>query len=187
MTFKVCYAYGLRPREMTMLDLEDFGPNPHVTEYVRFGAIQVRFAKGTAGSGPRRRTVLTVPEFDWVVAQLRTWASGGTRENFATADRLTIVPHHRSTSPRLTKPGHDEALKRVIHEDGLETRDRAAAILILVFGQQAEHIARLTWDDVTIIEEMATIQLGTIQIALPGPLAEPWRELAAKPGHDRTA
>jgi hypothetical protein len=31
--FKVCYAYGLRRREMTMLDLEDFGPNPHVSEY----------------------------------------------------------------------------------------------------------------------------------------------------------
>lgn len=29
--FKVCYAYGLSRREMTMLDLEDVGPNPHVT------------------------------------------------------------------------------------------------------------------------------------------------------------
>jgi integrase/recombinase XerD len=51
--FKVCYAYGLRRREMTMLDLEDFGPNPHVQDYGRFGALQVRFAKGTAGSGPQ--------------------------------------------------------------------------------------------------------------------------------------
>lgn len=31
---------------MTVPDSEDFGPNPHVTEYGRFGAIQVRFAKG---------------------------------------------------------------------------------------------------------------------------------------------
>ena len=28
--FKVCYAYGLRRREVTMLDLHDFGPNPPV-------------------------------------------------------------------------------------------------------------------------------------------------------------
>lgn len=28
--------------------------------------------------------------------------------------------------------------------------DRAAAILILVFGQQAENIARLTWDDISV-------------------------------------
>lgn len=100
---------------------------------------------------------------------------------------LTIVPHRRGTSPRLAKPGQDEALKRVIHDAGLETRDRAAAILILVFGQQAETIARLTWDDVTITEELVTIQLGTIHIALPEPLAQPWRELAANPGHDLTA
>ena len=100
---------------------------------------------------------------------------------------LAIVPHRRGTSPRLAKPGQDEALKRVIHEDGLETRDRAAAILILVFGQQAENIARLTWDDLTITEELVTIQLGTTRIALPDPLAEPWRELATNPGHDLTA
>jgi integrase len=100
---------------------------------------------------------------------------------------LTIVPHRRGTSPRLAKPGQDEALKRVIDADGLEARDRAAAILILVFGQQAENIARLTWDDVTITEELVTVQLGTIQLALPEPLAQPWRELAANPGHDLTA
>ncbi|TDT74692.1 hypothetical protein DFO47_11251 [Arthrobacter sp. AG258] len=51
---------------------------------------------------------------------------------------LTIVPHRRGTSPRLAKPGQDQALKQVIHDNGLETRDRAAAILILFFGQQAE-------------------------------------------------
>ncbi|MEO3939518.1 hypothetical protein V3C41_00370 [Paenarthrobacter nicotinovorans] len=67
LAFKVCYAFGLRRHEMTMWDLEDFGPNLHVSGYGRFGAVQVRAAKGTAGSGPRRRTVLVVPEFDWVV------------------------------------------------------------------------------------------------------------------------
>ena len=40
--FKVCYAYGLRRREMTMLDLEDFGPNPHVPAYGEFGAVTGR-------------------------------------------------------------------------------------------------------------------------------------------------
>lgn len=100
---------------------------------------------------------------------------------------LAIVPHRRGTSSRLAKPGQEEALKRVLDADGLETHDRAAAILILVFGQQAENIARLTWDDVTITEELVTIQLGTIQIALPDPLDKPWRELAANPRHDLTA
>ena len=38
-----------------MLDLHDFGPNPHVPAYGEFGAVTIRWAKGTAGSGPRRR------------------------------------------------------------------------------------------------------------------------------------
>ncbi|WP_240691958.1 hypothetical protein [Arthrobacter sp. CAU 1506] len=71
--------------------------------------------------------------------------------------------------------------------DGLDARDRAAAILILVFGQQAENIARLTWHDVTITEDLVTVRFGTIQIALPDPLDLPWRELAENPGHDLTA
>lgn len=100
---------------------------------------------------------------------------------------LTIVPHRRGTSPRLPKIGQDKALQQIIHTNALETRDRAAAILILVFGQQAENIARLTWDDVTVTEDLVTIQLGTTKIALPDPLAQPWRELAANPGHELTA
>jgi hypothetical protein len=31
--FKVAYAYGLRRRELTMLEYVDFGPNPHVASY----------------------------------------------------------------------------------------------------------------------------------------------------------
>lgn len=100
---------------------------------------------------------------------------------------LTITPHRRGTSPRLPQPGQDQALQQVIHTNELETRDRAAAILILVFGQQAENIARLTWDDVAVTEELVPIRLGTIQITLPDPLAQPWREFAANPGHELTA
>lgn len=100
---------------------------------------------------------------------------------------LTIVPHRRGTSPKLAKTEQDEALNKVLHRDGLDERDRAAAILILVFGQQAENIARLTWNDVTVTEDLVAIQLGTIQIALPDPLDLPWRELAENPGHNLTA
>ncbi|TCO51113.1 hypothetical protein EV646_10195 [Kribbella antiqua] len=39
-------------------------------------------------------------------------------------------------------------VQRVVHTDELAPRDRAAAILILVFGQQVEDIVKLTWDDV---------------------------------------
>jgi integrase/recombinase XerD len=85
--FKVCYAFGLRRRELAMLQLTDFGPNPHMPAYGNFGAVRVRWGKGTAGSGPRSRTVLTSPEFDWVVALLQFWTGPGGRELFLTADR----------------------------------------------------------------------------------------------------
>lgn len=95
--FKVCYAYGLRRRELAMLDYYDFGPNPHVEKYGHYGAVQVRYAKGMSGSGPRRRTVLTVPEFDWVVGILEHWMSQHGRELFATADRsASLWPSERA-------------------------------------------------------------------------------------------
>jgi hypothetical protein len=101
---------------------------------------------------------------------------------------LTIVTHRRGTSPKLDKAGQDEALGRVLQAKGhIEARDQAAAVLILVFGQQAERIAKLTWENVTVTDELVTVRLGSIEIALPSPLDEPWRELAMNPSHGLTA
>jgi integrase/recombinase XerD len=87
----------VRRREVTMLDLEDFGPNPHLPDYGPFGATTVRWAKGTTASGPRRRTVLTVPEFDWVVDLLEFWISAAGRGRFPTAERSSALwPSERS-------------------------------------------------------------------------------------------
>ncbi len=66
-TYKVIYAYGLRRREATRLDLADFRTNPAVPQFGRFGSVHVRYGKGVRGGPPRHRTVLTVPEFDWVI------------------------------------------------------------------------------------------------------------------------
>jgi len=103
--FKVCYAYGLRRRELTMLELTDFGPNPHVLSYGGYGAVQVRWAKGTAGSGPRRRTVLTCPEFEWIVDILGFWINEG-RRRFPTADRSDALwPSERGDRVTLERLG----------------------------------------------------------------------------------
>jgi integrase/recombinase XerD len=53
--------------------------------------VTIRWAKGTAGSGPRRRTVLTVPEFEWVVDLLKFWIHEGGRDRFPTADRSAAL------------------------------------------------------------------------------------------------
>ncbi len=103
--FKIAYAYGLRRRELVMLDLTDFGPNPYVKHYGNYGAMTVRWAKGTRGSGPRRRTVLTAPEFQWVVELLEYWCSEG-RQLFATADRSPALwPSERGSRLTLNAVG----------------------------------------------------------------------------------
>jgi integrase/recombinase XerC len=58
--FKVCYAFGLRRREVTMLDVVDFSANPAAPQLGRLGVCQVRYGKAMRGSPPRRRSVLAV-------------------------------------------------------------------------------------------------------------------------------
>jgi site-specific recombinase XerD len=70
---KVIYAYGLRRREAANLDLTDLRHNPKLPDFGRFGALFVRFGKASSGSAPKRRTVLTVPEMDWVLPVLEQW------------------------------------------------------------------------------------------------------------------
>ncbi len=73
MMFKTKYAYGLRRRELVRLDLPDLRPNPHVPAWGRYGSLHVRYGKAVRGSPPRRRTVLSVPEFDWAMDGLQQW------------------------------------------------------------------------------------------------------------------
>ena len=69
---KVTYAFGLRRREVVMLERCDFSPNPKAPEFGAFGVCQVRFGKATNGSPPRRRGVLTV--MPWSAEVLAEWA-----------------------------------------------------------------------------------------------------------------
>ena len=39
---KTAYAFGLRRRELVMLDLADFGVNPHAPEFGDYGVVYVR-------------------------------------------------------------------------------------------------------------------------------------------------
>jgi integrase/recombinase XerC len=53
--------------------VSDLRPNPHMPQWGSYGSVHVRFGKAVRGSLPRRRTVMTVPEFDWVVDGMRQW------------------------------------------------------------------------------------------------------------------
>lgn len=100
---------------------------------------------------------------------------------------LKIQRHRRGTSSRMNATDQEQAVQRVVHTDELSPRDRAAAILVLVFGQQIEDVVALTWDDVKVSDDLVTVLVGALEIALPDPLDGPWRELAANPGNDLTA
>ena len=79
---KIAYGWGLRRRELVMLELGDFGTNPHAPEFGGHGVLYVRWGKANKGSPPKRRSVLTV--FGWSVRVLRQWLEGY-RELFDTA------------------------------------------------------------------------------------------------------
>lgn len=70
---KTIYAFGLRRSEAWGIDLQDWGRNPKVPRFGGFGAVTVRLGKSSRGSPPKRRTVLTVPEMDWIVDVLHEW------------------------------------------------------------------------------------------------------------------
>ena len=69
--FKTIYAWGLRRREVAMLDLADLSGNAYAPEFGRYGAVSVRYGKAMKGSPPRRRTVLTT--MGWAAEALAEW------------------------------------------------------------------------------------------------------------------
>ena len=68
---KVAYAWGLRRRELLMLEVADFAANPKAPEFGDYGVCRVRFGKAANGSPPRRRGVLTV--MDWSAEVIAEW------------------------------------------------------------------------------------------------------------------
>ena len=74
--------------------------------------------------------------------------------------------------------------KRLLHDDTVDTDDRVAGLLLLLYAQRPAAISRLTLDDVNTSADVATIRLGTIPVELPEPLATLTRNLVAtRRGH----
>ncbi|WP_312167554.1 tyrosine-type recombinase/integrase [Microbacterium sp.] len=70
---KTAYAWGLRRNEVRMLDLVDLAMNPRARQFGSLGIVYVRFGKAMKGSPPKRRAVLTLPEFSWAKECLEEW------------------------------------------------------------------------------------------------------------------
>lgn len=66
--FKVAYAFGLRRAELVGLDTCDLFANPRQPRFGPYGILRVRHGKGSNGSAPKRRDVLSV--WPWAVEVL---------------------------------------------------------------------------------------------------------------------
>jgi site-specific recombinase XerD len=117
MLFKTAYAFGLRRNELARLDLADLRPNPHVPDWGTYGSVHVRFGKAIVGSLPRRRTVLAVPEFDWIIDGLRQWV-GDARPLFGAADHPALWVTERLT--RVAPRHIDQRFAQIRAEIGLD-------------------------------------------------------------------
>jgi site-specific recombinase XerD len=117
--FKVAYSFGLRRREVQMLDVVDFGANPYADEFGEFGVCRVRFGKAGKGSPPKPRSVLTV--WPWTVDVLAEWVSDvrpvmrGAGQSTAMwpterTDRIDISALNRRLVEYRTALGLDEGL-----------------------------------------------------------------------------
>jgi site-specific recombinase XerD len=97
-----------------MLEVDDLTPNPKAPEFGPYGVLAVRYAKATAGSGPRRRSVLTV--MDWSTEVLAEWV-----EHYwpllVTPGTRWLWPSERN--PRVSEDRFNAAFARLATEAGL--------------------------------------------------------------------
>jgi len=113
---KAFYAYGLRRQEMCGLDLSDLRRNPKTPDFGRYGALFVRWGKSSNGSPPKRRTVFTVPEMDWIVGVLGHYVTD-VRPRFEAGSHPALWVTERCG--RLSKRSANEAFENAREAAGL--------------------------------------------------------------------
>jgi integrase/recombinase XerD len=113
---KAFYAWGLRRQEMAGLDLADLRRNPKLPDFGRYGAVFVRYGKSSNGSPPRRRTVFTVPEMDWLPGVIDQYVTE-VRPRFGAGDHPALWVTERCG--RLSRRGANEAFTTAREAAGL--------------------------------------------------------------------
>ncbi|MGH2835870.1 MAG: hypothetical protein ACRDKD_06625 [Solirubrobacteraceae bacterium] len=80
-----------------------------------------------------------------------------------------------------------DAARRLLGDDTLDTRDRVAGLLVVLYAQKTTAISRLTTDHLQITDGVVRIRLGTAPIVLPDQLADVAQKLATeRHGHAST-
>lgn len=128
---------------------------------------------------------------------LDTWLTGehlkhrreaGHFVRWAKRQKLTSLEFAAIKWDGPTRPIDTEArwaqARRLLHEPGIDTADRVAGLLLLLYAQWPATISRLTLDHVHADEHRVLLRLGREPIVLPEPLAAHTRELvASRHGH----
>ena len=144
----------------------------------------------------RALDTITQADIDlWVANHPARRQAAGSFLRWAAARRL--APPVKITRRRYQHPGaatitaadHHAILQRLATDTSLPAWERAAGLLVALYGQPASKLARLRVDDVTINTDAVTLRLGRNQIELPPVLARLVVDLAADrrgPAHIRT-
>jgi hypothetical protein len=159
----------------------------------------------------RQHTRAAIGLLDWLGAQdltletcrqadLDRWLSRSDARNrqeaghfvrWAAKQRLTKLtfPAIRWQGP--SQPLDDQArwdtARRLLHDDTLNTRDRLAGLLVLLYAQKTAAISRLTTSNIDTTDNRMRLRLGPAPITLPDPLADLiHRVMAEHRGHATT-
>jgi hypothetical protein len=128
---------------------------------------------------------------EWVAALPSRRRDAGNFVRWAARQRLTPVslPAVRWNGPSraLDDDARWDAARRLLHDDTAGTRDRLAALLVLLYAQPVARVARLTKAQVAASGDTVQISLGPAPITLPEPIASLARQLLdGRQGHATT-
>lgn len=99
------------------------------------------------------------------VRDFLTWAA-----DHSHCDEFTIPGPARHTGTATDPDQRWAQLARLLHDDSLDTVDRVAGCLLLLFGQQQSRIATMTTDQVISRDGEVFIRFGRHEVPIPPPL-----------------
>jgi hypothetical protein len=105
-----------------------------------------------------------------------TWASSRGHIGEAEIPR----PARSETLAQLGEDRRWELVRSLLHDNAHAIEDRVAGLLVLLYGQPAARIARLTRDQVTDSPSGVALLLGTTPVKLPAPLDGLVRQLLSR-------
>jgi hypothetical protein len=89
------------------------------------------------------------------------------------APKFSLPPYQRSIrAERIEEDQRWSLVKRLIHDEQLEPKDRFSGLLVLLYGQQVGRLSKLTKKDVETSGDGTMLRLGRTPALLPPPMNE---------------